>query len=41
LFDAADQPGHLGDHLHQLRSEMLGGGTANVRQLRAVAQDGL
>lgn len=41
VFDAADQPGHLGDHLRKLRYEMLGDGPANVRQLRAVAQDDL
>jgi hypothetical protein len=41
VFDAADQPGHLGDHLRKLRYEMLGDGPANSRQLRAVAQDDL
>jgi hypothetical protein len=41
VFDAADQPGHLGDHLRKLRYEMLGDGPANVRRLRAVAQDDL
>jgi hypothetical protein len=39
VFDAADQPGHLGDHLRKLRDQMLGDGPANVRQLRAVARD--
>lgn len=39
VFDAADQPGHLGDHLRKLRYEMLGDVPANVRHLRAVARD--
>ncbi len=39
VFDAADQPGHLGDHLRKLRRQMLGGGTLNVRHLRAVDPD--
>jgi hypothetical protein len=39
VFDAADQPGHVGDHLRKLRDQMLGDGPANVRQLRAVARD--
>jgi len=36
VFDAADQPGH---HLRKLRRQMLGGGTSNVRHLRAVDPD--
>jgi len=39
VFDAADQPGHLGDHLRMLRRQMFGGGRSNVRRLRAVAPD--
>ena len=39
VFDAADQPGHLGDHLRKLRHQMLGGGRSNGRHLRAVASD--
>jgi hypothetical protein len=39
VFDAADQPGHLGDHLRKLRHQLLGSDGSNVRHLRTVAPD--
>jgi hypothetical protein len=39
VLDAADQPGHLGDHLRKLRHQLLGSDGSNVRHLRTVAPD--
>jgi hypothetical protein len=39
VFDAADQPGSIGDHLRELRHQLLGGTGPPVRHLRAVASD--
>ena len=37
VFDAADQPGDLGDHLRKLRLQMLGDSPANHRHLRPIS----